>query len=47
MAVGILTQFKKGQVEVQIGDGVFLKKPRPQFFIKIHISIQTVLPVRT
>ena len=26
---------------------LFLKKPRPQFFIKIHISIQTVLPVRT
>lgn len=47
MAVGILTQFKKGQVEVKLGTGFFLKKPRPQFFIKIHISIQTVLPVRT
>ena len=26
-------QFKKGQVEVQIGDGVLLKKPRPHLHI--------------
>ena len=27
MAVGILTQFKKGQVEVKLGTGFFQKNP--------------------
>ena len=45
--VARLYTIQKGTGRSEIGDGVFLKKPRPQFFIKIHISIQTVLPVRT
>ena len=32
MAVGILTQFKKGQVEVKLGTG-FLKNPSPTLFL--------------
>ena len=31
MAVGILTQFKKGQVEVKLGTGFFQKNPVPNF----------------
>ena len=31
MAIGILTQFKKGQVEVKLGTGFFWKNPVPNF----------------
>ena len=34
MAVGILTQFKKGLVEVKLGTGFFLKNPVPNFLYK-------------
>ena len=40
IAVEILTQFKKGQVEVKLGT-VFLKKPRPQFYKNTYFNMNS------
>ena len=38
MAVGILTQFKKGQVEVKLGTGFFEKTPSPIFYKNTYFN---------
>ena len=38
MAVGILTQFKKGQVEVKLGTGFFQKNPVPNFYKNTYFN---------